>query len=1132
MASAGQPLSIVVEDVSRTVTINLDVMQITPAKKDAATISDFAAMGQISACGNKTVNHKTCSKDRYLSRVVGYYEGWSTRRPCHRFWPEQIPLGVYSHINFAFATIDPETYKVLPADNRDKDLYKRIAALKTYDPNVKILIALGGWTFNDPGPTATIFSDLAASETKQKIFFESLINFLSVHDFDGVDLDWEYPEADDRSGKPEDYKNFPTFMENLRKALDGTGGRNTLSITLPASYWYLQHFDLKELAKHVSFFNIMSYDMHGIWDEGNKWTGSYLNAHTNLTEIKQGMDLLWRNDVNPDQVVMGLAFYGRTYTTSGGCVEPGCEYLSGGFAGECSHETGILLNNEIMDIINKRNLESKLYKEATIKVVTWDDQWVSMDDKETLGMKADFAREQCLSGVMVWAISHDTPTADFSRDLAKVSNRQVSMQFDKIDNDTVIERTDHSQCRWTNCAQPCPAGWSMIKRADKWKTYEGEPMMDSTFCLGVGYASFCCPPTSPLPKCGWYGYNDGKCKAGCEDGMLEIGSTNEGCQFDVPQQYQSACCSPTDDNGKELSSMALYNTCEWSEPLVLCDDGKCSGTKDTVLVESSRGSGVTHCSAWNNGERHQHKRKYCCDASRKNKKFENCEWHDGSDLIHPVTSDMRCWSGCPDGQIRVAMNDDGKCLYGGARAYCCDGTDYTETEHLSDELQQFQDELSDWITNAKCELHLTKRSGGLEVREDLCEIVAKHSLVVKLAALFAGYLNLSGRTSHYNRLANIWNSVSNTFEHLSTRYMLPWITSNLTYPEFYRQGYEDTARRILQVPEWYDEMIADSKGTIFCTLDLCEYGDGMCDQDEDTLGLRDVLVLLGKRAKAKKEFIDCEDDDKTKTRVHYTRFAYPGASEWPLTSVQAREAIVNAKMGSCTETEVREQEATEADLNAGENNSPPNINTEHLIEVKLMALFMQWAVKGDNCAVDCGFFADFFTQEVINGAPRTPGSGQDLKRPIDRVMEQFGSKSNKEVFRLLRQSINVIKGDTIAVYNYQNMPRVLERFKMVNDGIRSELNRAAKAYKSQKGKDVDLADCWDRFFKQRTNKMLETGRKFVNTAIEQMRNKWTHNPEASVMWNAQAQEVRDALETLESHVGEIYMADLELEELS
>lgn len=474
------------------------------------------------------MKHETCSKDRYLSRVVGYYEGWSTRRPCHKFWPEQIPLGAYSHINFAFATFDPETYEVLPADNRDKDLYKRVTGLKTYNPNVKVLIALGGWTFNDPGPTASVFSDLAASETKQKKFFKTLTQFMSTYDFDGVDLDWEYPEADDRSGKPADYKNFPSFMKNLKKALDGTGGRNTLSITLPASYWYLQHFDLKELAKHVSFFNVMSYDMHGTWDEGNKWTGAFLNAHTNLTEIKQSMDLLWRNDVKGDQVVMGLAFYGRTYTTLGACNDPGCVYASGGLPGECSHETGILLSNEIMDIINERSLESKLYKKAAVKVVTWDDQWVSMDDKETLQLKTDFAREQCLSGVMVWAISHDTPTADFSKDLAKVSNRQVLMQLDRIANDTWSEKTQHAQCRWTDCGQPCPAGWSMVTRADKWKRYDDQPMTDSTFCMGLGYRSWCCPPSSPLPKCGWYSFNNGRCSAGCPDGMLEIASTGAG----------------------------------------------------------------------------------------------------------------------------------------------------------------------------------------------------------------------------------------------------------------------------------------------------------------------------------------------------------------------------------------------------------------------------------------------------------------------------------------------------------------------------------------------------------------------------------------------------------------------------
>jgi GH18 family chitinase len=56
-------------------------------------------------------------------------------------------------------------------------------------------------------------------------------------------------------------------------------------------------------------FIYRSYDLHGTWDKGNKWTGNFLNAHTNLTEIDDALDLIWRNDINPGQVVMGIAFY-------------------------------------------------------------------------------------------------------------------------------------------------------------------------------------------------------------------------------------------------------------------------------------------------------------------------------------------------------------------------------------------------------------------------------------------------------------------------------------------------------------------------------------------------------------------------------------------------------------------------------------------------------------------------------------------------------------------------------------------------------------------------------------------------------------------------------------------------------
>ncbi len=58
-------------------------------------------------CGDRIVARPTCSNTNPISRVVGYYEGWAARRSCQVFTPEDIPAGAYSHLNFAFAGIDP-----------------------------------------------------------------------------------------------------------------------------------------------------------------------------------------------------------------------------------------------------------------------------------------------------------------------------------------------------------------------------------------------------------------------------------------------------------------------------------------------------------------------------------------------------------------------------------------------------------------------------------------------------------------------------------------------------------------------------------------------------------------------------------------------------------------------------------------------------------------------------------------------------------------------------------------------------------------------------------------------------------------------------------------------------------------
>ncbi|GAB1214599.1 hypothetical protein ATERTT37_003763 [Aspergillus terreus] len=223
------------------------------------------------------------------------------------------------------------TFEVGPANPNEASLMKRLTGLKKSQPSLRVNIAIGGWTFNDPGPTATVFSDLARSEANQKKFFKSLLSFMSTYGFDGVDIDWEYPAADDRNGRPEDFDNFPKFMANLKNALTSSGGRDELSLTLPTSYWYLQHFDIRSLVKSVDYFNYMSYDLHGKWDRG------------------------------------------------------------------------ILLNSELDDIREEKNIQPTLDKDAAVQILTWDRQWATYDDAKTLQLKLDFARTTCLGGVMVWA---------------------------------------------------------------------------------------------------------------------------------------------------------------------------------------------------------------------------------------------------------------------------------------------------------------------------------------------------------------------------------------------------------------------------------------------------------------------------------------------------------------------------------------------------------------------------------------------------------------------------------------------------------------------------------------------------------------------------------------------------------
>ena len=139
--------------------------------------------------------------------------------------------------------------------------------------------------------------------------------------------------------------------------------------------------------------------------------GPYAHAHTNLTEIEDALKLLWRNNINPERVNLGLGFYGRSFTMKDpSCMAAGCEFSAGGNGGACTGAPGVLSAHEISEII-KGGATVTLDSAAAAEIVTWNgNQWVSWDSTETLGMKVHYANERCLGGVMVWAIDLDDGT--------------------------------------------------------------------------------------------------------------------------------------------------------------------------------------------------------------------------------------------------------------------------------------------------------------------------------------------------------------------------------------------------------------------------------------------------------------------------------------------------------------------------------------------------------------------------------------------------------------------------------------------------------------------------------------------------------------------------------------------------
>lgn len=236
-------------------------------------------------------------------RLLGYYPEWSKfNNPPYVYSAAQIPYNQLTHISHAFVLLTSKADGTLnvPYKYREPALISRAHAA-----GVKVLVSIGG----GDGIQGPRFNKMARSETSRQAFVKNVHTFLSANGYDGVDIDWEIPNAQDMS-------DCTTLMQELRDELPA--GQWLISMAGPSDpRSYGAGFDIPALAPLVDFFNVMTYDFTGSW-------AGYAGLNSPLLQdpadpiqsgsLKTSMDL-YANiyGVPLTQLNIGTPFYGYEF---------------------------------------------------------------------------------------------------------------------------------------------------------------------------------------------------------------------------------------------------------------------------------------------------------------------------------------------------------------------------------------------------------------------------------------------------------------------------------------------------------------------------------------------------------------------------------------------------------------------------------------------------------------------------------------------------------------------------------------------------------------------------------------------------------------------------------------------------
>ena len=348
--------------------------------------------------------------------IIGCYQSWNWQKSPDRLDPRNIPYDKLTMIYYSFfyplesgeiIGMDPAADRYLLAgitDSLTPDIKPGPSIIElARQHGTKVVLSIGGWT------TSSNFPEVSADPAKRANFAHWCVKHIKQYGFAGIDIDWEFPGYVRHKGTPQDRDNFTLLLRTVRDSLNVLGeksGRHyILTASLPAAASHLPDIDLQNITPIVDYINIMTYDLFGSWGKiSNHNSALYGPAQGDSARCLDGAFRLYHetHGVPAEKITLCAAFFGYSYAN---CTEIYGEHQ--GADTSMFKVDGDLLYADIAEKMDLFDRHWDARAQAPYLLGKSHKTLVSLDDEESVALKAEYVIRNKAAGIIIWPLMGD-----------------------------------------------------------------------------------------------------------------------------------------------------------------------------------------------------------------------------------------------------------------------------------------------------------------------------------------------------------------------------------------------------------------------------------------------------------------------------------------------------------------------------------------------------------------------------------------------------------------------------------------------------------------------------------------------------------------------------------------------------